>query len=87
MSLREILFVGEAELRWPLSKMRRGHRLGVVSFFQVPHTRLAHRKRHRSTPRILVTRLPRGPTGTVAAVDSVFPHYLNLSTSLRCTAR
>ena len=37
VGLREILFVGGVELRWPLSKVRRGHRLDDFSFFESTH--------------------------------------------------
>jgi hypothetical protein len=72
VSLREILFVGGVELRWPLSKVRRGHRLD--DFFK-SHTRFAP---FDQTPGVPVTRQARGPTGTVSPEVPVACHLLLL---------
>ncbi len=68
VSLRENLFVGGVELRWPLSKVRRGHRPDDFSFFQVSHSLGTVRSK---TGAIRATRLARGTTGTVSAIPPV----------------
>lgn len=63
-SLEGILIVGGAELRWPLSKVRRGHRLDD---FSSPTTRFVPVDQTAGVP---VTRRARGPLGTVPRATS-----------------